>query len=220
MKVIISLLLFSLSSPLLAFGLTPKQLTYLENHDHLLEREMISNAPWPQITMYLKIKATPEEAMALYSDFEQQKNYVPNILESTVINQLSPKEVHTRYELKMPWPLSNSRYTHGTVINKINNNYSISWYVVESDSTEKIDGLATFENFGTQTLMTYRCLIYPKSIFASLFANTMVSDTQTTTLVIRDYIQEQVRLKSREYNHSLELLRKSLAGKMVFVKKK
>ncbi len=168
----------------------------------------------------MKINATPEEAMALFSDFERQKTYVPNLLESEVTKQLSPTEVYTRYILKMPWPLADTNYVHGTKISKSKESYEISWYVVESDTTDKIDGSATFTEFEGKTLMTYKSLIYPKSFIAPLFANTMVDDTEASTMAIKKFIEAEVKEKSSKYEHSLALLRRSLAGEMVFDKKK
>lgn len=220
MNKLITLILFGplLSTSLLA--LSHKQREFLKTHDSFTEREMVNKAPWPRVTIYMKINATPEEAMALFSDFERQKDYVPNLTKSEVTKQVSPAEVHTEYELKMPWPVSDARYVHGTVISKNEKSYSIKWFVVESETTDKIDGMATFTHFEGKTLMIYQSLIYPKSFIAPLFAGTMVEDTEASTQAIKKFIEAEVAKKGESYEHSLALLRRSLAGELVFVKKK
>lgn len=220
MNKLITLIFFGLLYSTSLFALSQKQQEFLKRHDYLTEREMISKAPWPKVTIYMKINATPEEAMALFSDFERQKDYVPNLLKSKVARQVSPVEVHTEYKLKMPWPLSDSSYIHGTIISKKEKDYFIKWFVVESETTDKIDGSATFSHFEGKTLMTYKSLIYPKSFLAPLFAGTMVDDTEASALAIKKFIEAEVAQKGESYEHSLSLLRRSLAGEMVFVKKK
>lgn len=226
MNKLITLIFFGLLCSTSLLAMSEDQAKFLAQHQealalsgHVLNREMVSNAPWPKVTIYMKVAATPEEAIALFSDFERQKDYVPNLLESKVVKQLSPSEVHTKYELKMPWPLSNSHYIHGTIIDHHASTYSIRWYMVESDSIDKVEGKATFLSYKNQTLMIYESLIYPKSFLARLFAGSMVSDTEASTLAVKKFIEEESKQKKESYQHSLDQLRRSLAGELVFVKK-
>lgn len=219
MKALLCLLICPFLLPT-SYAVTSSEIEYLKQNPYILNREMVTKAPWPRVTLILSLKASAEEAMALFSDFERQKDYVPGILKSEVIAQPTPLEVHTAYELKMPWPLPNSRYTHGTKLKQEDEALKMSWFVIESDSTEKIEGGVIFEEIEDVTYMTYHSLIYPKSVFASLFANTMVDDTKKSVLTIKEFIEREVREKSEAYEHSISLLRDTLSGKSVFVKKK
>lgn len=222
MKALVLLVIgqFLLLLPTNSYAVTRSEIEYLKQNPYILNREMVNKAPWPRVTIILSLEASAQEAMALFGDFERQKDYVPDILKSKVIAQPAPHEVHTAYELKMPWPLPNSHYTHGTLLAQGDDALKMSWFVIESDSTEKIEGGVTFQEIEGVTYMTYHSLIYPKSVFASLFANTMVDDTKKSVLAIKDFIEREVRGKSEAYERSISLLRDTLAGKSVFAKKK
>ena len=178
MKFLLILLIFN---SIWAQDFTSDELEMLNQGKVLIKTERLKKSdPWPEITAYGVFDMGPLSSVAFFGNYEYQKEYVPNLLESKIVKEVSPKEFHVFYEMDMPWPVPNSKYTHGHILQKENNSYKISWYLVSSDSTEEVKGSALFQVWENKTLMTYKSFVRPKSFFAGLFESTMQSDVRKT----------------------------------------
>lgn len=213
---LISFILLSWTTNALS-DIKKEDLQKLESGETVLYKEKVSDNVWPRLKLYTLIEATPLESLAIFLALDHQKNYLPGILKSTPIKHVTATEVHTEYEMDLPWPLSNSHYIHGSNFEKLSkHNYVASWYMVKSDSAYKVDGSVSFTIYQGKTLMSYETLIKPKSALSGIVRGFMVKDTISAIESIK---KEIVRTKKED----LKLLKKyisyinqSLNGKFVY----
>lgn len=225
MKFIVIFTIFStfLSSPLaLEASFTPSEKEELLAGKQLVKQIENKEGAWPIIRLYQVIEATALESVAIFYALDYQKEYVPNLIQSNISKVVSPTEVWVQYELKMPWPLSNSHYLHSHLLKKISDDrYRVTWKMEESDATEKVEGLAEFYPFSEgKTLMVYENAVIPKSIFASFVKNTMISDVQKTLSAIREEILLCKKSKKDILKLYIQKIKLALDGKNPYELKK
>jgi len=132
----------------------------------------------------------PVEAAALFSNYQDQKEYVPNLIKSNPVGKTAENETIVDFEMHVPWPLTNYKYSTCNVFNKLENNeYEISWYLVESNSLVASKGIVQFIPYGKKTLLKYRSLIHPDSRLASMFSSKARSGIANTVQAIATYIE-------------------------------
>jgi len=179
---------FSISPPA---GLTQTELAKLTNKELIIHSKEIPERPWPEITIFALIDALPIEAAALFSDYQDQKTYIPDLIKSDPVKKISDNETIVDFEMRTPWPLANSKYSTGNIFKRLENNgYEISWYLVKSDSLIDSKGMVQFIPYEKKTLMKYKSLIYPDSRFASIFSSKAESGMSKTVQAIAAYIEE------------------------------
>ena len=179
---------FSITPPA---GLTQTELVKLMNKELIIHSKEIPGRPWPEITIFALIDALPVEAAALFSDYQDQKTYIPDLIKSDPVKKISDNETIVDFEMHTPWPLANSKYSTGNVFKRLENNgYEISWYLVKSDSLIDSKGMVQFIPYEKKTLMKYKSLIYPDSRFASIFSSKAEGGMSKTVQAIVAYIQE------------------------------
>ena len=188
--------------PVLPHKLTKAEWESVNNGDYVVKKKKIKDSAWPELTVYTTINASPKESMAIYAAFDHQKNYVPNLLKSDVIKMEGGLISHTAYEMKLPWPLSNSKYIHGTRLHPVKSGiYKLSWFVVESDVSARVEGISYFfppnslSTDNNKTVWVYKSFIDPKSLLAGIFKDTMVSDVTGSLTAIKNEI---VRAKNKD----------------------
>jgi len=198
--------------------LTDQEMAQIGAGKLVLTTKHINGAAWPKVLIYGKIKATPLQAVAIYLALDHQSAYVPNVIRSQVVKQLSPKEVLTKYEMHMPFPIPNSKYTHGSDFHKFLNGrgYRAKWWLIKSSAAAKVEGDIFFLNDGAETFFVYSNFVKPKSFFARFFKKTMLKDTQNSLEKIRDYIELCVRSKPEILNKYVKIIEDSLKGKYVY----
>jgi|GEM_PF-1708034 hypothetical protein len=175
---------FSYSAPL--DQLDKRQINDLKQGEVILIENQRKDLPWPQVEGHLKFEVSPLDALAIYTAFDIQKDYVPNLIESSPIEVRDVSKVFVRYEMNLPWPIPNNRYIHGhELIKRAENDYEVTWWMVESNSAKKVEGSARFYLSDDQTYMHYQSLVVPDSTFASLLKNSMLSDVRESLKVIR-----------------------------------
>lgn len=218
------LLMFILSFGALAYAqqssvseeLTEAELTQLDKGELIVRTKEVEGSSWPEITLYTLVEATPIEAMGIFSALDYQKLYVPNVIKSKPIKHISPTEVLTEYEMHVPFPLANTTYTHGSVVHKYNEDYELTWYKVESTSTDIVSGSAYFSPYKKVTLFRYISYIKPKSIFGSLVKKIMLKDVQNTILSIRTHIERLKKENSPILSKYSGFITRALKGEFVY----
>jgi hypothetical protein len=154
--------------------------------------EKVKGKVWPKITIKALIESTPLKSAAIFSAFDYQKNYIPDMVVSKVISQPKPTEVHVYYELDMPWPVSKGIYTNGHNISAPSKDeYKISWYSISSDIADDLKGSAHFIPYNNKTLLIYETHVDPKSFFAGIFKKLMVRDVEKSLKKIVSTIEKK-----------------------------
>jgi hypothetical protein len=188
----------------------------LKNNDIIFKQKVVEKAAWPEVTMYLLMDVTPIEAMGIFSALDYQQEYTPNVIKSKPIRQISPTEVLTEYEMHLPFPLPNAVHVHGSIVHRYDEDYELTWYMVESSSTEEVKGSAYFTPVQGKTLFRYRSFIRPKSIFGPLVKELMLKDIKKTISTIRDHILKLKNEKSPLLVKYSEYISRALNGEFVY----
>jgi hypothetical protein len=181
----------------LGFSLTlPPELNYTElakltNKELIVHSRAIPKRPWPEITIFAVIDVLPVEAAAVFSNYQDQKKYIPDLLKSYPVRRIAENEIIVDFEMRFPWPLSNSRYSTRNVFKTLENGgYLISWYMVESDSLIDTRGAVQFIPYGTKTLLIYKSLIYPGSKLAPIFSSRVKASMSKMVQAIVTYTEK------------------------------
>jgi len=174
--------------------------------------ETVKNAPWPRLKFYKLLDADIEEFAAFFSDFASQKDYVPNLIKSEIIAEEPPLKIDIKYELDLPWPLSNAKYVNTHKIEKVqDNHYKISWKSIESSVADELFGYAEFVRFNNKTLWYYENFTRPKSSLAGLFEGSMKFDTGKSLEVTVQSFESLKRDNPAKLQQSLNLWRKRVS---------
>ena len=188
----------------------------MEAGELILKTKDVAGSSWPEITIYSFVAATPIEAMGIFSALDYQQFYVPNIIKSKPIKHISATEVLTEYEMFVPFPLANAHYTHGSIVHQFDEDYQLTWYKVQSTSTEIASGSAYFAPYKKGTLFRYISYIKPKSILGSFVKKIMLKDVQKSILSIRDHIDKLKKENSPIISKYSNFIKRSLNGEFVY----
>jgi hypothetical protein len=199
----------------LGFSLTPPpelnytELAKLTNKELIVHSRAIPNRPWPEITIFAVIDVLPVEAAAVFSNYRDQKKYIPDLLKSDPVKKIAENEIIVDFEMRFPWPLGNSKYSTRNVLKMLENNgYEISWYMVESDSLIDAKGVVQFIPYGTKTLLKYKSFLHPGSKLASLFSSRVKASTYRTVQAIVTYTEETKKQNPEEIQRLINSLPK------------
>lgn len=196
--------------------LTEAEFRALSKRELILKIKEIPNSPWPEITYYALIEASPLEAVGIFGAYDHQKDYIPNIIKSTPVKHVTATDVHTLYELHVPFPLSNVHYTHGARLFQYDSDFEITWYMVESTSTDEASGNAYFTGYNGKTLFRYRSYIKPKSVFGSFVKKLMMKDVEKTIVAIREHVEKLKKENSPLMTKYSQFITRALKGEMVY----
>lgn len=201
-KSVFALVAAFIAAPAFAGGiydsLSPAEQARIQKGEQVFKTEE-TGAAWPKAFLFQRIQATPEEAMAFFSDIELQKSYVPNLLKSKISKWTSKNVVVADYTLKVP-VLSDENYTVADTLSSYDNgaSYRVDWTLVRADSVKATTGYAKFESLGTGTILAYYNYVIPGSSMAGLVKNKAMQQVKDTGNAIVKAIE-----KTRVENNAL-----------------
>ena len=196
--------------------LTKEEVKLINARELVIKTREIKGLVWPELTFYMVIDATPLDSMAIFSGYDLQKDYIPDMLKSQPVKHVSATDVQTAYEMHMPFPISNAVYIHGAKIFRHQNDYETQWYMVESTSAEEVKGSAYFQPMNGKTLLRYRSLVVPKSILGSLVKKVMMRDVEKSLVSIRSYTEKMKRENPALVIKYSEFITRALNGEFVY----
>ena len=171
--------------------LSEKEVVSLKSGGLVLKNYKVEKSSWNKLVYYKYIKSNSFDAMAIFSDFERHKSFVPDMLKSELQKVVNRRVLNISFELKMPWPVPNAVYTVRNEISQIKErDYKVSWTQVESNSSKRMFGSCRFEYLGPRkTLLRYENFVQPKSIFAGWFKSKVKSDTTLGVHAIINHLE-------------------------------
>jgi hypothetical protein len=198
--------------------LTREELKQLEEKGHVMRTFNQATSSWPDVHIWMVIEADSLTAVGLYHALDIQKDYVPNIILSTPVLQVTPTEIHTQYELRMPWPLPNSRYINGTKIHSSASGiYKISWYTVQNDDVSSLEGWAIFTPWhGHNSLLYYRNKVAPKGILAGVLKKIAPKNMLETLQAVANYISKTAKSSPATVQKYENYIIRALKGEYVY----
>ena len=156
--------------------------------------ENLEGEIWPKVTVLAVIPHTPKDNIEVFDDFESQKDYIPDMVSAKVLKKVSENAFDVAFEMKMPWPISNTKYVTRNIIQQEGENYRIDWHLIKSNQMKDTKGSVIFEVLDKdKTLLTYVNHITPDSELASMFKSRVPEDVEKTVKVIIEHLEKNVK---------------------------
>ncbi len=179
-------------------------------------------AAWPQGTIYQRIDATPEQAVAVFYDVNRHSEYLPHVLKSEVSNFIDKTTFEVDYTvglLHLPFGIAQEKYAleYHMDFNAEEKSYSIVWHLVRSGTyTEYSQGSIRFESMESGgTLMAYDSFVLPYSKYYLVAANPLAIEISKSVLrsVVRNIvnqIKKERTMESARLEQQVKALKKVL----------
>lgn len=178
--------------PLSAFALrapvTPADLEKLKKGEEITKVEELKGEVFPRVTLINIIPHTPKENMKVFSDFENHKKFVPNLLKSKIV-KVDGNATDVAFEMEMPI-VKNTKYVTRHFVTYEGNDAILNWDLVKSDQLKRTKGTIMFEEFEGKTIFTYVTHMTPDSSFAWTVKGRVVPDTKDTMKAVRKYLSQ------------------------------
>ncbi len=211
---LIFLFLLPIAAQTITFDeLSPQEKALVMSGKTVTKLTPIDNAPWPSIDLFLTLRPTPLESLALFLALDIQKDYVPNLIKSRPIKHITATEVYTEYEIDLPWPVPNGNYVHGSDFKKTPEGYRAIWYMVSSDTAYSVNGFAHFSDNG---VLHYHSAVNPKSSFAGFLKSIMIDNVEETVEAIKTFIERTVEKNPELTKKYVGYIERALKGEFVY----
>jgi hypothetical protein len=175
-------------------------------------------AAWPQGTIYQRIDATPEQAAAVFFDFNRHAEYLPHVLTSEVSSFIDKTTFQVDYSVGIPYflfGLAKERYSleYHLEFNASEASYSIVWHLTRSGHfTEYSQGSIRFEPMASGgTLMAYDSFVLPYFSLYVASSNTLgVALSKMVLKSVVNHIVSQIKKEQTMESVRLDLQVKAL----------
>ena len=216
----------------LAADVDSAKLTKIKEEGPITSTQKIEDKVWPEVTVKAFIPAGALESAAIFAAFDYQHTYIPNLTESEVVKEIlnneevkdKKNEIHVRYIMDMPWPISDSEYINGHSFSKDESkkSYQVNWFMVKSDSAEELKGSASFSPFPgdeENTLMIYKAHVTPKSFMAGALRKFMIRDVKASVQATVDEVKKLKKEDSKFLKKYSDIFLDILSGKQAYLLK-
>lgn len=147
---------------------------------------------WPEVTVYALLTHSPKDNVEVFTDFEDHKNFIPDIKESKIVKKLSSHEFWIEYKMKMPWPIEDSHYITANKVEQSGQSFKITWSLVKANQMNATKGTVLFNEFEGKTLLSYTSHITPNTPMAKMFTSRVDDDVEKTVRIIKDHLKKKL----------------------------
>lgn len=154
--------------------LTPAQRELVDRGELAIVQQDRLGSLWPAMTVFAFIDATPEEAAAVFTDYDYQASYVPSLTKSRVSRVIDAATAEVDFVVEVP-VFPNEEYTVRDHISLDSAGvYRVDWMLVRASSTKGTVGHALFSGYlngrtGKKgTLLEYHNFVTPGSRLAGV----------------------------------------------------
>lgn len=182
-----------------------------------VSREQRPESPWPAVTIVSFVRATPEEAAAIFTDYESHSTYLPSTKRSRISRVHSRADVEVDYVVSIPI-VSDEEYTVRDRLSRDSAGYRVDWTLVRASSTKGTIGHARFtpavdpRTGASGTRFEYHNFVTPGSRMASIgfIRNRALREMEETAAALASRIETE-RAKSDVLRARLADFRAALA---------
>ena len=144
----------------------------------------VPGAPWPRLSLYRVVNASPDIVSALFTDYGAAPAYTPGLIQAQVIATNPDGTKDVRYTVKVPVIQRTSYVVRNTYL-KQGQNFTVSWQLLHSPLAKKSDGSLRIEPYGdNRTLLCYTNLCVPITNLVSGLKNQAVVEAKNTVLAL------------------------------------
>lgn len=179
----------------------------------VLLQEEVAGKPWPLVRVYQLVQATPEEVAAVFFDYNNSKNYVPDLLRSKISKKISPCVLEVDYEVDVPI-LADESYTARNELKTVEGGgFRVTWDLVRALQTKDATGHLRIEPRGEgESLICYTNLVTPSSSMAGLLKKLAIARMEKTVEAMARQVQNQKKNHPKDLARQVEALREALAS--------
>lgn len=220
-----ALILFFLLPAVLTMGLS-EQLPRLSPEEHavlrsgrlIMKKRPVQGAPWPELTFFALIDASPKESAAVFSNYPGQLHYTPDLMEARPLKHVTPTDVHVLFKWDMPWPVANTETVTGNRLSRLGEKgYQVEWYLVRSDSSKESRGTARFYPYdGGKTLYRYVSFNHPTSSLSRIVKGKMIRTTRESVLGFVAYAEKVKKEKPGLMKRCLSMMNRAFNGENIY----
>lgn len=154
--------------------LTAAQRDSINRGDLVLITERRPTSAWPAVTIYAYIETSPERAAAVFTNYEQHVEYIPQLLRSKISRVVDRATVEVDYRVVVP-VFKDEEYTVRNHLTRPDSaTYRVAWEMQRATSTKATVGHAVFTPYvngrtrKSGTLLEYYNFVTPGSSLAGL----------------------------------------------------
>jgi len=170
---------------------TEQQWKKIDQGEFIILEKKIAKTPWPEWTVVGKMNTSSLAAIAIFSDYGHQVNYVPDLITAKSVKEYHPLSHDVYFELKMPWPLEKANYTTKNTVQGFPQwqVFEIEWSLIKSKSMKSTNGFARFYDYDTAKKIS-RLNSDGKNTDKNNFLNLIASGNETdqSLLMYRSHI--------------------------------
>jgi hypothetical protein len=174
---------------------------------------------WPAVSVYQIVNTTPETAMAIFTDYGAQVDYLRSccgVLQSRVLDPAVGGDLRVQrvlYELEVP-VVSNERYELREEMAKVEGGgYRVSWGKVSTGGhSESIFGRAVFEPLGGKTVFYYYNFTRMTAFGSGVFSGESVKRTQKTVSAMGRHMEQVSAEGGARQEDNVARVRAALGG--------
>ncbi|MFL5561384.1 MAG: hypothetical protein ACJ79K_07920 [Gemmatimonadaceae bacterium] len=200
--------------------LTPEQRAAIAAGQDVFMTWPVNGSSWPRACVFRYVDATPEEAAAVFTEYEYHVAYIPEVTKAKISRVIDPATVEVDYRLRVPIVADEDYTVRDHVSSAGDTSFTVEWTLVRATTTKATDGSVRFEPYRgattpqAKTLMAYCNLVTPGSRLAGLhfIRSRALSQVRETARAIGAEIVRQRASDPTRLGAALRALRAALAA--------
>ena len=153
--------------------------------------EPIEGYPWPRAKVYQQVKATPEQVMAVFFDYNSARAYVPNCTKSQIAKEIDPRTFEVDYVVDVPVFPDEAYTVRNQLSAGADGMLDVKWQVLHATSILESRGSLRVEPFGENALLCYTNLVKPASRAAGFLKGIAMGQMKDTVNALVNQVMER-----------------------------
>ncbi|MBJ7326936.1 MAG: hypothetical protein JHC52_06280 [Chthoniobacterales bacterium] len=151
----------------------------LERGDDVLITREIEGGVWPEVSIYRKVKATPQGVTELFLDYEHANTFIANLKSAVVESEPDANTKDVRYTVKLP-VLFTISYLVRNSYEKTPEGYTVHWKLLESIFAKSAVGRLRVEPHGDLAVICYANHVEPATQLVAGLRNLAIKEASKT----------------------------------------
>jgi hypothetical protein len=147
-------------------ALTDAERERIERGELVVRTRAVEGFPWPEVTVYARVAAAPAEVMAVYADFDAQATFLPEMVQSRIVERDGPTAWRVFYEYEVAGP--NERYTVAVRLGRVAGGYQATWNLITARYARRLGGEMRVVENGDGSLVRYVSRVDPGTLGVTL----------------------------------------------------
>jgi hypothetical protein len=190
--------------------LNASQKEVMKGGDQVVVIENIEGNAWPRVKIYRSINADPEQVAAVFFDFEEAKNFVPNVIKSEISNRVSPCVMEVDYGLDVPI-FPDEFYTVRNSLRLLDeNSYRFDWKLLRAVMTKDSVGNFRVQPWEGKSIICYQNMVTPSSNIAVLLRSRAIEQMKETTRALAAHVEKEKATNPAGLKKQIAALRTAL----------